>query len=47
MVIISNNINKMNNNLWPSLTEHTQDTTTYDVGHPSTGFGQAHKYGGA
>ena len=29
------------------LTEHKKNTTTYDVGNPDHGLGQAQKWGGA
>ena len=48
MAIHSTNINKTNNQLCPliltELTEHTQKkTTTYDIGYPCPGLGQAQK----
>ena len=46
MVNNSTNINKMNNHLSPTLTEHKNKTTTYDVGNPGTSFGQVQKCGG-
>ena len=45
MVKNSNNINKMNNHLLLSLTEHKK-TTTYDTGNSGPGLGQAEKGGG-
>ena len=41
----STNINKTNNYLPSQFTEHKKNTT-YDVGNPSPGLGQAQKCGG-
>jgi hypothetical protein len=38
----STNINKTNDHLLPQLIEHKK-TTTYDVGNPGSGLGQAQK----
>ena len=47
MVINSININKSNNHLSPQLNSlNTKQTTTYDVGNPDPGFGQAQKCDG-
>ena len=35
------NINKPNNHISPELTEHKKGITTYDVGNPGSGLGQA------
>ena len=44
MVIICTNINKMNNHLSSELNSlNTTNTTTYDVGDPGPGLGQAQK----
>ena len=45
MVNNSTIINKVNNHLSPSLTEHKKNTTAYDVGNPGPGLRQAQKYG--
>ena len=42
----SSNINSTNNHLSPQLTEHKNNTTTYDVGNTVPGSGQAQTYGG-
>jgi hypothetical protein len=46
-VMVSNptNINKTNNHLSPSLTEHIK-TMPYDIGNPCPGLGQTQKCGG-
>ena len=48
MVINSTNIKKMNNHLSPllNLLKAKKNTTTYDVGNPDHGLGQAQKWGG-
>ena len=49
MSMNSTNINKTNNHLlfwFTSLEIKKKDTTTYDVGNPVPGLGQANKYGG-
>ena len=40
------NINKTNNHPSPQVTEHRQNTTTYDVGNQGPGLGRALKCGG-
>ena len=45
MVINFTNINKTNNHFSSELTEQNKVTTTYEVGHPGSGFGQAQKCG--
>ena len=47
MVINSTNINQMNNHLSSYLISlNANQTTTYDVGNPGPGLGQAHKCDG-
>ena len=46
MVNNSSNINKANNHPSPSLTEHNENTTTYDVWYPGAGLGQTQNCGG-
>jgi hypothetical protein len=43
MVNNSTNINKMNNHLSPSLTEHKKKTMKYDIRNPGLCLGQAQK----
>ena len=44
MVNNSTNINKTNNNHSPQLTKHKKKNTTYDVGNPGPGLGQAQTF---
>jgi hypothetical protein len=41
-----NNCINTNNHLSPELSEHKKNTTTYEVGNPGPGFGQAQQCGG-
>jgi hypothetical protein len=43
MVNNSTNIYKTNNHLSRHITEQTKKTTTYGIGNPGPGFGQASK----